>query len=176
VDTDYERVSTSPLNELNIERVYILVSNRSASASELLIAGLLPYMEVRIIGDQTVGKNEGSRTLYDSPQSDFTEKDRNLNSNHTYAIQPIISKLANSLDFSDYSTGFLPDIEAKETDYLEFMRPLGADDELLLSIAIDEITGRNGLGRISPFTPLPVIDEPHKNPFIYEMYLNGISN
>ena len=66
-------------------------------------------------------------------------------------IQPIISKLANSLDFSDYSTGFLPDIEAKETDYLEFMRPLGADDELLLSIAIDEITGRNGLGRISTF-------------------------
>ena len=140
VDAEYESVSTRTLNELNIERIYILVSNRSASASELLIAGLLPYMEVRIIGDQTVGKNEGSRTLYDSPQSDFTEKDDNLNPNHTYALQPIISKLANSLDFSDYSTGFLPDIEAKETDYLEFMRPLGADDELLLSIAIDEIT------------------------------------
>ena len=91
-------------------------------------------------------------------------------------LQPIISKLANSLDFSDYSTGFLPDIEAKETDYLEFMRPLGADDELLLSIAIDEITGRNGLGRIAPFSPHPVIDEPLKNPFMFEMYLNGISN
>ena len=176
VNADYEQISTRQLNELDIERIYILVSNRSASASELLIAGLLPYMEVRIIGDQTTGKNEGSRTLYDSPQSDFTKKDDNLNPNHTYALQPIISKLANSLDFSDYSTGFLPDIEAKETDYLEFMRPLGTDDELLLSIAIDEITGRNGLGRIRPFTPLSVIDEPLKNPFIYEMYLNGIPN
>jgi len=176
VDAEYESVSTRTLNELNIERIYILVSNRSASASELLIAGLLPYMEVRIIGDQTVGKNEGSRTLYDSPQSDFKEKDGNLNSNHTYALQPIISKLANSLDFSDYSMGFLPDIEAKETDYLEFIQPLGADDELLLSIAIDEITGRNGLGRIAPFSPHPVIDEPLKNPFMFEMYLNGISN
>ena len=176
VNAEYESISTFVLNELNIERIYILVSNRSASASELLIAGLLPYMEVRIIGDQTLGKNEGSRTLYDSPQSDFTEKDSNLNPNHTYALQPIISKLANSLDFSDYSSGFLPDIEAKETDYLEFMKPLGEDDELLLSIAIDEITGRSGLGRIGPFTPYPIIDEPLINPFMFDMYLNGISD
>ena len=164
------------MNELNIERIFILVSNKSASASELLIAGLLPYMEVRIIGDQTRGKNEGSRTLYDSPQSDFTEKDANLNPNHTYALQPIISKLANSLDFSDYSSGFLPDIEARESDYLEFMKPLGEDNELLLSIAIDEITGRSGLGRIGPFAPHPVIDEPLINPFMFDMYLNGISD
>ncbi len=176
VNAEYESISTLALNELNIERIFILVSNKSASASELLIAGLLPYMEVRIIGDQTRGKNEGSRTLYDSPQSDFTEKDANLNPNHTYALQPIISKLANSLDFSDYSLGFLPDIEAKESDYLEFMKPLGEDDELLLSIAIDEITGRSGLGRIGPFTPHPMIDEPLINPFMFDMYLNGISD
>ena len=176
LNAEYESISTLALNELNIERIFILVSNKSASASELLIAGLLPYMEVRIIGDQTLGKNEGSRTLYDSPQSDFTEKDANLNPNHTYAIQPIISKLANSLDFSDYSSGFLPDIEAKESDYLEFMKPLGEDDELLLSIAIDEITGRSGLGRIGAFTPHPIIDEPLANPFMFDMYLNGISD
>lgn len=176
VNAEYESISTLVLNELNIERIFILVSNKSASASELLIAGLLPYMEVRIIGDQTLGKNEGSRTLYDSPQSDFTEKDANLNPNHTYALQPIISKLANSLDFSDYSSGFIPDIEAKESDYLEFMKPLGEDDELLLSIAIDEITGRSGLGRIAPFTPHPIINEPLINPFMFDMYLNGISD
>ena len=176
VNAEYEIISTLALNELNIERIFILVSNKSASASELLIAGLLPYMEVRIIGDQTFGKNEGSRTLYDSPQSDFTEKDANLNPNHTYALQPIISKLANSLDFSDYSSGFLPDIEAKESDYLEFMKPLGEDDELLLSIAIDEITGRSVLGRIGPITPHPIIDEPLINPFMFDMYLNGISD
>ena len=176
VNAEYESISTLALNELNIERIFILVSNKSASASELLIAGLLPYMEVRIIGDQTRGKNEGSRTLYDSPQSDFTKKDANLNPNHTYALQPIISKLANSLDFSDYSSGFLPDIEAKESDYLEFMKPLGEDNELLLSIAIDEITGRSGLGRIGPFTPHPIIDEPLINPFMFDMYLNGISD
>ena len=40
----------------NLSRVYILVSPDSASASESLICGLKPYMDVVVIGRQTHGK------------------------------------------------------------------------------------------------------------------------
>jgi carboxyl-terminal processing protease len=173
VNSEFESQYTLQLNELAIDRMYVLVSSQTASASELIIAGLLPYMEVILIGNQTVGKNEASRTLYDSPSSDFTDNEKDLNPNHTWAVQPIISKLANSLDFSDYSTGFIPDIEARESDYLEFMKPLGDDSELLLSLAIDEITGRNALGRQSFKDPKTIVSEL-TNKFAFEMHLNGI--
>lgn len=48
------------LNMLNanpgIERLWVLVTGRSASASESLICGLKPYMDVRLVGSQTHGK------------------------------------------------------------------------------------------------------------------------
>ncbi len=50
---------------LNLDRVFILTSARTASASELLINGLNPYIDVIHIGDFTVGKNQGSITVYD---------------------------------------------------------------------------------------------------------------
>ncbi|WP_332911183.1 S41 family peptidase [Algoriphagus boritolerans] len=43
-------------NTLKGNRVYILTSSRTASASELIINGLKPYMDVFIVGDQTTGK------------------------------------------------------------------------------------------------------------------------
>ncbi len=55
------------INHLNLDKVYILTTKRSASASELVINGLIPYIDVVQIGDATAGKNVGSITLYDSP-------------------------------------------------------------------------------------------------------------
>jgi carboxyl-terminal processing protease len=43
--------------------VVFLVSSRSASASELMINGLKPYMTVTLVGSKTVGKNVGSITI-----------------------------------------------------------------------------------------------------------------
>ncbi|MFM8848987.1 MAG: S41 family peptidase, partial [Cytophagales bacterium] len=47
-------------NMLRNGRVYILTGPRTASASELLINGLKPYMDVYLIGSTTYGKNVGS--------------------------------------------------------------------------------------------------------------------
>ena len=112
-------------------KVYVLTSGRTASASELLINGLKPYMEVFIIGDTTVGKNVGSISLYepDDPKN-------------TWGMQPIITKSYNSLNQSNYSDGFVPDVFNKD-NALELF-PLGDAQETLLSIAIAEITGTGG--------------------------------
>ena len=46
---------TSDAN-LGISKIYALVTESSASASESIIVGLLPYMDIEIIGEQTHGK------------------------------------------------------------------------------------------------------------------------
>lgn len=109
-------------------RIYILTSSRTASASELIINGLRPYMEVFLIGDKTFGKNVGSIP--------FEDED---NPNNSYGILPIVTQSSNSLDQSDYSNGFTPNIEALERT--ERLQAFGDVNELLLRTAIQEITG-----------------------------------
>jgi C-terminal processing protease CtpA/Prc len=119
---------------LKNNRVYVLTSTRTASASELIINGLKPYMDVFLIGDKTTGKNVGSVA--------FEDKE---NPKNPYGILPIISRSFNSLDQSDYTTGFVPNIEVKESS--ERLKPLGDVKELLLRKAIEQITGIPSGGR-----------------------------
>ena len=115
-------------NQLSSGRVYILTSSRTASASELIINALKPFMEVFLIGDTTYGKNVGSISL-------FEEKDPK----NVWGIQPIVVKVFNSQDQSDYSEGFAPDV--LHPDNSLFLYPLGDEREALLSQAIGQITG-----------------------------------
>jgi carboxyl-terminal processing protease len=94
------------INSLNLGKVYILTTNSTASASELVINCLKPYINVIQIGATTTGKNVGSITMYDSPN--FSKQ--GVNPNHKYAMQPIVLKTANRLGFGDYSQGITPEI------------------------------------------------------------------
>src|SRR5690606_26339015 len=62
-----EQVGNFNLNHLNLNQVYILTTRGTASASEMLISCLRPYINVTTIGTKTYGKSVGSITLYDSP-------------------------------------------------------------------------------------------------------------
>ena len=115
-------------------RVYILTGTRTASASELIINGLRPYMDVFLIGDVTYGKNVGSVSLYDEDDP-----------KNTWGMQPIVVKVYNSLNQSDYSEGFAPNIENKDNNV--FIYPLGDNREALLGKAIEQITGIPSSGR-----------------------------
>lgn len=130
------------ISSLNLTRVYILTSRRTASASELLINGLIPHIQVIQIGDITVGKNQASITLLDDPrgQTPYSGKTREGASTlHTYALQPIVSRTENSLGFSDYGNGLSPDVALKES--ITNFGTLGDVNEPLLAKAIEEITG-----------------------------------
>ena len=48
-------VSTKDAN-IGLEKIYGLIGSGSASASEALLGGLMPYMDVRLIGSQSHGK------------------------------------------------------------------------------------------------------------------------
>lgn len=150
LNSDYKITDIQPLHSLGLSRLYILTSSGTASASEAIINGLKPYMDVVIIGDRTVGKNVGSRTLYDAPETDFTSKSK-ANPIHKYALQPLTTKIVNTEGFGDYEDGFAPDLTIIETDYILDMKPLGDPEEPLLHAALQMISPvRSGDMILSP--------------------------
>jgi len=128
-------IDGAALNSLNLSKVYILTTDNTASASELVINGLKPYITVVQIGETTIGKNVGSFTVYDSPT--FTKS--KVNPNHKYAMQPLVLKISNSDGFGDYTSGLTPTY--LEPEYVTSYGVLGEVNEPLLAAAISKITG-----------------------------------
>lgn len=138
-DDNLEQNGTFALEHLNFDKVYVLTTGNTASASEMLINCLRPYIEVVTIGTKTYGKTVGSITLYDSPQDYYTSNE-NINSSHTWAMQPIVFAGRNSQDQSGPTFGITPNQEVNEIHYLEDLLPLGNINEPLLSAAISMIS------------------------------------
>ncbi len=165
------------LNTLNFNRVYVLTTSRSASASELIINGLDPYVDVIQVGTTTTGKNEFSVTLVDDPNRDglpfvyTAARESFINPKNSWAIQAIIGRVENSVGFSDYSAGFSPEIELAE-DVLN-LGILGDLNEPLLARAIQDITGVSGKRDFSVRMPAkPIADSdsfsPHQDLLIMD--------
>lgn len=158
------------INSLNLSKVYVLTTATSASASELLINGLKPYINVVQIGLTTSGKNVGSITLYDSPQ--LTNK-QNINRNHKYAMQPIVLKIVNRDGFGDYQNGIAPLIQQSED--IGNLGVLGQPEEPYFATAISHIL-ENGRMR-QPYVgdlKLDYKDSKSFRPLGDEMYLDAV--
>jgi len=149
--TDYFADNTRAgtlVNTLNLTKVYILATNGSASASELVINSLRPHMEVVHIGEKTRGKNEFSLTFVDDPESPnfpylfSRSREDKINPNNKWALQPLCGRNENADGFFDFTAGHIPDIELPED--LANLGVLGDQNEPLLARAIQEITGETG--------------------------------
>ncbi|MDR1021899.1 MAG: hypothetical protein LBL94_01265 [Prevotellaceae bacterium] len=141
---------------LNLSRLYVITTSYTASASELVIHGLKPYMDVHHTGLTTVGKDKASMTI----KSD----DKRV----LWQLQPLISRLTDANDVGNYIYGLEPDYKISEweegyqtlvayyTDdngnrvdiQLPLLSPwkgglyeLGEPQEPLLAAAIAQITG-----------------------------------
>jgi len=144
------RINTgAAINTLEMNKIYVLTTASTASASELVINGLAPYITVIQIGDTTIGKNVGSITMYDSPT--FSKKD--ISSKHRYAMQPLVLKIVNKNGFGDYVQGLQPNFKFKEN--LDNLGVLGDANEPYLNTAILKITGA---GKQLPQNPEQVFD------------------
>lgn len=120
---------------LGLSRVFFLTTKSAASASEMIINGLKPYMNVIQIGDKTAGKDVGS-----NPFLDIIDDKGTVNPNHAYLLLPITFKYYNSDGIGDYSDGLTPTIMLPET--LSNLGLLGDVNEPLLKKALDVISGR----------------------------------
>ncbi|RAV30335.1 S41 family peptidase [Sinomicrobium soli] len=150
----------------SLSRLYVLTSAATASASEMIINGLRPYMEVVVVGDTTYGKNVGSFTLFDSPTFDY----KDVNPNHLYAMQPITFTIYNKDGESDYTHGFTPDIPVFEYNYWDDIRPFGDTDEALLATALQDISGLQARSAAQP-EEASRMKGIRKKPFSREMYI-----
>ncbi|MDR0537256.1 MAG: hypothetical protein LBH04_04305 [Tannerellaceae bacterium] len=111
---------------LDLKRIFIITSNRTASASEAVINGLEPYMrgQVILVGSKTEGKNVASNTFSDDK--------------YDWELHPIISRISNKDDFSDYANGFQPAYACVETAQ-DILYELGDVREFMLKQVLDYI-------------------------------------
>ena len=125
---DYMQPKANNIGD-NLQRVYVLTTGSTASASELMINGLKPYFNQQVftIGRTSYGKNVGSITVEDTK-----------NKRVKWGMQPITTKSFNKDNQSDYSTGFIPTVDLREPLAL---KPLGDVTERYLSEALFQITG-----------------------------------
>lgn len=108
---------------LDLKRLVVLTTKNTASASESLIIGLRPYMDVVTIGTTSCGKDVGSYTIADN--------------RYKYQLQPITFRYYNALNDSTPTTGIIPDLEV--ADDLNHER--GDVNEALLKTAINYLIG-----------------------------------
>ncbi|MFD2036212.1 S41 family peptidase [Belliella marina] len=98
-------VNFSKKGNLNLSRIIFITARGSASASELLINCLDPYMDVVLVGDNTFGKPVGS-----FPLSSFN---RTLAGNDVELV-PITFAIDNAEGRADYFDGFPVDIPSPD--------------------------------------------------------------
>lgn len=121
--------SAAGSGRLSLSRLYVLTSSSTASASEAVINGLTPFMDVILIGATTEGKNVGSVHYADNK--------------YEWAIQPITFRITSKDTSLDYSAGLPADYPRDESDAPgDRLLPLGDPNEYLLSKALELITGR----------------------------------
>lgn len=172
--TDKNPVTT--INTLNLNKIHIIVSDNTASASEMLINGLRPYMNVTVVGINTNGKYTGSMTV-----RDWNERGT-VNPNHKWAMQPIVVRYTNSREDPDFIDGLTPTIVAREfsedgitTDELTNILPFGDRNEKLLSAALADIAGIPVIAKTVKSAQIrfrKVADSRDFKPFANEMYIN----
>ncbi|MDO6597017.1 S41 family peptidase [Oceanihabitans sp. 2_MG-2023] len=156
------------INSLNLQKVYILTTGASASASEMVINSLKAYSQLEVIqiGLQTTGKSQASITLYDSP--DFGRS--GASPLHNYALQPLVAKTVNKLDVSVPNEGLIPTIEINEDPSNYGI--LGDASEPLLAAALLHIlqNGRFAQTKTNNFNKIK--NKVDYNPFENGMYLD----
>lgn len=157
-----------PNNLGNLNRVFILTSGSTASASELVINNLKPFMEVILVGGNTYGKDVGSITIDDSANK-YRWK---------WGLQPIVLRTVNAVGEANYGTksGFTPNYAVSD-NVLPF-KPFGDPSETLLKVVLEKITGTSTVAsaRTAAAFTLPILedgggfDNPRNN--IRDMYLD----
>ncbi|MEN8139065.1 MAG: S41 family peptidase [Bacteroidota bacterium] len=131
----------SAMPNLDLNRVYVIGQEGTASASELVINGLIPYMNVITVGDRTHGKYVASITI---------ENEKYTN----WAIQPIVFKSANANDETDYWDGFEAQLAVEDHPiYGDFgVNILSGYVEPMLYTALSDIEGT--LAKKQLFSPV----------------------
>lgn len=153
-------VSTKDAN-IGLEKIYGIITANSASASEALLSGLMPYMDIELIGEQSHGKYctgwmLAAKDVYKTvPQS---IKD--------WGIYVMVSIYKNANDETPcMPNGLTPNVEAEDNPLETYQ--LGDENEAMLRVALEKAGKVYSASRSQEtYTPdLKTIDTPKKANF-----------
>ena len=136
---------------VGITKLYVLTSGKTASASEALLLGLKPYLDIEIIGETTRGKYCGGYNLlaadwYEGLVDTYREEGRDFYAEHpeladwkTYVadwgMYVIIDYFTDKNGSRpDFSKGISPDFKVADAPFETY--PLGDEREVLLHAAL----------------------------------------
>jgi carboxyl-terminal processing protease len=103
-------------NAVDTPRVVFITTRSTASASEMVINGLTPFIDVALVGDTTFGKPVGQLGFL------FCDK----------ILRPVTFRIVNAVGTADYFGGFPPDCAAED----ELDRAFGDPAEASLAEAL----------------------------------------
>jgi C-terminal processing protease CtpA/Prc len=142
-------ISNVPV-KLGLNKIHILTGRGTASASELAIIGLEPYMSnITTIGETTYGKYTASITLKPEDMYKNSQGEQYYKDFDNWGIQPIVIRFANSQGITNFKNGFEPTYRVR--DEMLPALPLGDLSEPLLRKAVEDITGSTITARKSAF-------------------------
>jgi len=117
---------------LGLDRVVFITTRSSASASEVVINSLMPYIDVTIVGDTTHGKPAGMNIWgFPFPSESDPEPD------YQYVFAPITFEYLNAMDEGRFYDGILPDVKAAD----DITHDFGDPEEASLKAAIGVLQG-----------------------------------
>lgn len=117
------------LRSLGLSRVYMLTGANTASAAELLINSLSPYIQTIQIGEQTLGKDMAAVELVDNAEPKMAPD---------WTLLPLVYKLYNKAGNGDYPTGLRPGFDVLEYYSLPLM-PFGSEEDPLVQTALAQM-------------------------------------
>jgi carboxyl-terminal processing protease len=124
--------NTLHASSLGLNKVYILTSGSTASASEIVINNLKPYMQVIQVGEKTLGKD----------MAGFAIEDKRKPKKISWQLHPVIYKVFNADGEGGYSNGIAPQIIVDEYTSLPLL-PLGDSGETLISSVLQKIYSKS---------------------------------
>ena len=170
MESDKYSYDTSDAN-IGLNKIYALVTSGTASASEALLVSLMPYMDVEVIGNRTLGKHcsgvmfeareyyqDNEDYLAELKKKDVTAYNKFMDEYWKYysGWKDYVGKWGLYVMISTYAdkngknpcrpNGIVPEIEIKDSPIELY--PLGDDREAMLRAALTE-------AGYTDFTPLP---------------------
>ena len=139
---DYSEVvgesDPSMVCRLGIERLYVITGEGSASASEMIINGLRPFMDVKMVGDTTYGKPNGMYVLmYPGSDADYEAYEKDDYSKLEWIFLPICFYNMNGRGEQIPDSGFVPDNYRPDDLYHDF----DASEDLIRACLSHYVTG-----------------------------------
>ena len=155
----HEAIEKALDKSLGLSQIFVIGTEKTASASELLINGLRGLdIKVNLIGTTTNGKNVGMEGWWTK-----------IN-NYTFYFYPITFYCENAKGFRNYSNGFTPDLELNDAPI--YPGEFGTTDDILSNYAIRwaeegvkpslTVNAAKSRGGKAEMRPLPMTDELKK--------------